>query len=222
MAETNKGIAPCPGCGQKVRFPQDRGFIKFNCPACGAGLEWGTPQAGDTPEVMDAVLPAPEHPALEPAAPSLQQILPTTPEASPAPPPATSPMAQTPRLAGLLYLAGSLAAAYAAYWCDKNAGDNTLLVFGFMIALAYTYYLAFRAVRVATRLGVGGAIAVLVLLQITLPFAVPYLKDIDLGALVAITNITDITGPDLAGSHFEGASPENTTPSEMDDLMEGW
>ncbi len=99
-----------------------------------------------------------------------------------------------------------------------------VMILGFMAALALTYYLFFRAIRVATRWGVGGSIAFLILLQVTLPFAMPYLKDIDIAGLRGTAGeITDkITGPDLAGSHFEGASPEKTTPSEMDDLMEGW
>ena len=149
MATENTTVTPCPGCGQKVRFPTDRGFIKFKCPACKAGLEWGTPPA--EAEIMDVVIGG-EEPTHK-----------TLATDSPAP----------PRLASLLYLTGSFASAYATYWLDKNANENMLMILGFMGALALSYYLFFRAIRVATRFGPGGSVALLVLLSVTLPYACP-------------------------------------------------
>lgn len=192
MATENTTVTPCPGCGQKVRFPTDRGFIKFKCPACKAGLEWGTPPA--EAEIMDVVIGG-EEPTHK-----------TLATDSPAP----------PRLASLLYLTGSFASAYATYWLDKNANENMLMILGFMGALALSYYLFFRAIRVATRFGPGGSVALLVLLSVTLPYAMPYLKELDISSIEG-----SLKPEQLAEGHFKGAS-RKTTPSEMDDLMEGW
>ena len=199
MAADNTTVTPCPGCGQKVRFPTDRGFIKFKCPACKAGLEWGTPPA--EADIMDVVVESKEPTNNIPAAGTTASVLlPSAP----------------PRLASLLYLAGSVGAAFATYWLDKNANENMLMILGFMVALVYAYYLFFRAIRVATRFGVGGSIAVLAMLAVILPFAMPYVSELGLNSFD-----NPFTPTTLAEGHFKGAS-RNTTPSEMDKLMEGW
>ncbi len=230
MATENMSVTPCPGCGQKVRFPTDRGFIKFKCPACSAGLEWGTPPA--EPDVMDVVIegepPAQNIPthdttasfydALKTAPPIPQAAQQTGQKQQQAEQQQAShnTHAHKPRLLALLYIAGSLAAGYGSYWFDKNIGDNTLYFLLFAACLVLTYYLFFRAIRVATRFGVGSSIAVLFLLAVTLPFAMPYLQELDIGS------IENPFEPDeLAEGHFKGAS-KKTTPSEMDDLMEDW
>ena len=116
-----------------------------------------------------------------------------------------------PRSIGLLYVIACIAAIYATFWFDKKAGNSTLMVFPFILSLILTYYFAFRAIRLFTRLRVAKAIIILFVLQITLPFLIPYLSNIDISQ-----------SSSLKGTVFEGRSAENTSSSEMDDLMEEW
>jgi endogenous inhibitor of DNA gyrase (YacG/DUF329 family) len=238
MATDEKLTANCPDCGQTVRFPGNRGHIKFNCPGCGGGLEW-SPDGRHIPKDVDVAVadtPAPDMPQDTTA--SFYDAL-KVPPANAAhvadTPAADAPLANhgnpnsaaagtapggldaLPRRYALLYLAGAIAAGFATPWLDRNAGNDTLMILGFMVALVLTFYLAFRAIRVATRLGVGGSIAILVCLQLVLPLLLPYLQGININALPGFES-----GPEIAEGHFKEATPENTTPAEMDDLMEGW
>lgn len=122
--------------------------------------------------------------------------------------PTKNPLKQTPRMVGIVYIIASITAGYGVNWFDSKADDNILMVLFFMLALALTFYLAFRAIRTITRLGVGKSIAILLVLQVTLPFIIPYLSE------PASTL--------LSGTIFEGRNVDNTTPSQLDDLMENW
>ncbi len=228
MAEDQKITATCPDCGQVVRFPTGRGHIRFACPACRAALEW-SPDGRHIPRDVE---PEPASaPATDTTASFYEAVKASLPQALEPPAPAGKAQGDgdggavhhPPRLLALVHVAACLAAAYGAFWADKNAGDNVLLVLAFMTGLCLTYYFAFRAIRIATRMGPGGSIGLLLALQVTLPFAMPYFKGLDVGGLVNIGTLTDIGGgPSLEGTSFEGRNADNTTPSEMDRLMEEW
>lgn len=226
MATENMSVAECPGCGQKVRFPTDRGFIKFKCPACSRGLEWGTPPA--EPDVMDAVIEgddAPSTPTQDTTASFYDAVKAAAPQqASPAA--TASPASQTaqpaantehkPRLLALVYFAASVAVGVATEWFDRQTDGEDFYMLLFIVCVFSTFYLFFRGIRVATRFGVGGSIAALVGVSFFLSAIMPYVRQLDISGFD-----NPFEPEELAEGHFKGAS-KNTTPSEMDDLMEDW
>lgn len=113
----------------------------------------------------------------------------------------------------LLYIVGCVVAGFATEKLNQTAGDDTLLNIAFVGCVALTYYLAFRAVRIATRFGMGRSITTLILISLTIPFII---------TAVTSFKLPTTDGPSLDGTVFEGRSAENTTPSEMDELMEDW
>jgi len=220
MATDEKLTANCPECGQAVRFPANRGHIKFNCPGCGGGLEW-SPDGKHIPQDVDIAVDVGAGAAEDTTASFYDAVKaslpPVKPPAEPSAKTAAPTPQQQPRKMAVLYIAGCVLAGLATEWLNRNTGENGLIILAFMGALVLTFYLAFRAIRVATRLGVGGSLAVLVGLQLVLPLLLPYLQGINIDALPGFES-----GPEIAEGHFKEVTPENTTPAEMDDLMEGW
>lgn len=216
MATDEKLTANCPDCGQAVRFPGNRGHIKFNCPGCGGGLEW-SPDGKHIPQDVDIeVAPAADttasfYDAVKASLPPVEQGAAPT-----APAPRTNTAAtstEPPRIKAVLYVVGCLLAGLATEKLNQTAGEDTLLNIAFFGCVALTYYLAFRAVRIATRFGVGRSITTLILISLTIPFII---------TAVTSFKLPTTDGPSLDGTVFEGRSAANTTPSEMDELMEDW
>ncbi|WP_020397850.1 hypothetical protein [Kordiimonas gwangyangensis] len=178
MATDEKLTANCPDCGQAVRFPGNRGHIKFNCPGCGGGLEWSPdgkhiPQDGDIEVAPAADTTASFYDAVKASLPPADQgAAPAAPPSAPARPKTAAPKLEPPRKMALLYIAGCVLAGLATEKLNQTAGEDTLLNIAFFGCVALTYYLAFRAVRIATRFGVGRSVTTLIIISLTIPFII--------------------------------------------------
>jgi len=219
-------IINCPDCGKQLRFPTDRGHIRFNCSGCGSQLEWSPPGAGSSTAqsqsygIFGGVT---AHPAAQ-AQPTPQPAPQAAPQAPPSPQPRPAPAASDgpePRSASLYWLFLAAGAAYGAKWCYEAAMEDEIWATAAILLTLLVPYFTYGAVLRLTRWSAGKATAVTCALLISLTMIVPYLEDTGIGGVMdGLGDLTADTGDE--DSHFKGRTARNTSQKDMNELMEGW
>jgi hypothetical protein len=219
-------IISCPDCGKQLRFPTDRGHIRFNCSGCGSQLEWSPPGAGSSAAqsqsygIFGGVT---AQPAAQ-AQPTPQPAPQVAPQAPPSPQPRPAPAASDgpePRSAGFYWLLLAAGAAYGAKWCYEAAMEDEIWATAAILLTLLVPYYTYGAILRLTRWSGGMTAAVTCVLLLSLTMVVPYLQDTGIGGVMdGLGDLTADTGDE--DSHFEGRTARNTSQKDMNELMEGW
>lgn len=224
----DRHVLACPECTRKLAVRAAPGStVQVNCPDCSSSFRWraaGFVEAQSAPPPNDEMAPAPR----------------SLPSEDATPPAGTDPArgwsAGTHVIAAMAILA--LLAAAPSLFGNALQGNDAALAIGLLLVLLSVYHI-YRAMSLLTGFGLLVGIGV-TLVVVTLIGMVPdLLKTAGLGDIMPggeqETQAGSFELPENLGvedlppttetsqeSHFQGVTAENTSVSELDDLMEDW